>query len=133
LGHDAEALAAFRKAREEDPKRRDLYDDTILVYARLNDHESMARMAMEQVLVFGLTQETARVAASAFAALPGGECALEQSGNQLRIDYACPAAMRALCAAGTELAAAHRAGRRTEDARGVEAAVAERGCPRTAP
>ena len=133
LERDREAVEAYRMALVEAPDRRDIYNDLLLVYARLNDRQGMARTAIEKVLMFGVTEETLEGVGMTFRNLPGGACALQRSGETVKVDYDCAPVRSTLCAAATEMEGIFTAGRRSRNVHEVETVVAAKGCPQPAP
>jgi hypothetical protein len=128
LGQDRDALAAYRKALIEAPDRSDTYENIALVHARAKNAEGLARTAVESVLVFGATEKTMAAMRSAFGALPDGSCALASRGNDIGVNFECPAVKRSLCAAAAEVEEIFRAGRREPNARQAAAVAAAKGC-----
>jgi len=129
LGHDGPALEWYRKALVEAPERRDLYEDVAMVYARRKDGEGLARTAMQEIAMFGLTDKTAPAFAAAFQLLPDGGCAAIRNGNAMRVNYECPAVLRSLCSGAAELAAILRERQSMRPAQEMEATVRAKGCP----
>jgi tetratricopeptide (TPR) repeat protein len=129
LGHDRDALESYRKALTEAPDRPDLYDDVMLVYARANDSEGMARTALQKVLVLGVTEATVVGIQAAFGRVPDGGCALLRSATAVQVNYGCPAVRRSLCAAAAQTEAIFHEGRRDRNVREVAVLVAPKGCP----
>lgn len=128
LGRDSEALTAYHQALAEAPDRRDIYGQITQVYARAHDVEGMARTAIERVLLFGVTQQTADAMTAAFRALPDGACALAGPGSTAAIDFDCQAVKRNLCPAAAEVERVLRQGRRNPHPRSLAAKVIK-DCP----
>jgi protein O-mannosyl-transferase len=128
LGRHEKALAAFRKARAENPYERKAYTAIAGVEHARGDDAAAAVTAVERALLLGIDAEAAAQLRSLYRRLPGGECALAEEAGQVKLNLGCPRMGHDVCAGWADLAALFDSVRKPEAADKLRAGAREKGC-----
>ncbi|MBZ5584940.1 MAG: tetratricopeptide repeat protein, partial [Acidobacteriia bacterium] len=103
LGRYEEALRAYRYARDLNPSDPEVYDALSAVYISQENWRQAAIVLEEKTQVDGFKPQTVRNIAGLYGKVPGGSCAVMQSGPELKLNPGCQAAWEDLCAAWADL------------------------------
>ncbi|HTQ12767.1 MAG TPA: hypothetical protein VMH86_02745, partial [Rhizomicrobium sp.] len=82
----------------------ELYTVSSSQYLALGDAAMATAIMLEQVLLDGARPEALHFFQEAANKMPGGECAVAQSGAAMTINYGCPAVRQQTCVALADLA-----------------------------
>lgn len=121
VGRNAEAMEAFRYAREIDPRTPAVYD---LMADADPEHASVALLG--KTLLLGATAETL----GRLARLYGDRsCAIERGSGWMRLNESCPRIQPDLCAAESDLVDVLRKARLPDASRQIARRAQKQGCP----
>ncbi|HTP31810.1 MAG TPA: hypothetical protein VMJ75_06530 [Candidatus Acidoferrales bacterium] len=104
LGRHKEAVEALRYGRGLKPEYLELYAVSSSQYLALGDAPMAMAIILEKVFLDGARPEALHFLQEAASKMPGGECALAQSGAAMTINYGCPAVRLQTCVALADLA-----------------------------
>jgi tetratricopeptide (TPR) repeat protein len=128
LGRYDDALAAFRKARAENPYEAKAYLALAGLAEARGDLAAAAVSTVEMALLFGIDAEAASRLRAVYGQTPGGECVLAEDGGQFKLNLACPRLGPDVCAGWAELAAVFESVRQPKEAERLGAQAREKGC-----
>jgi tetratricopeptide (TPR) repeat protein len=128
LGRYEGALAAFRQARAENPYEPRAYRGLAGLAQAGGDDAAAAVATLEAALLFGIDSDSASRLRSLYGRIPGGACALQEEGGQIKLNLSCPRLGTDVCAAWADLAAVFTNVRKPEAAEKLRAESREKGC-----
>ncbi len=129
LGRTDAALAAFRKARAENPNERDAYVGIAGVALERGDLDAAAVAAVEMAMLSGIDAAAVERLRSIYRRIPGGECALAEDAGRVKLNLSCPRMGRDVCAAWAEMAAVFESVRSPDLAAKWRDRARAAGCP----
>jgi tetratricopeptide (TPR) repeat protein len=130
LGHNVEALEAYRHARSLNPAERLSYDAISDTYLASGNLESAAIALVEKTLVIPNDPDTIYALRDLYRKIPGGSCAIDYPRGRPALDVTCPRVRNDLCQAWADLAQAFLEARNTDWPRKIKQTAIQRyGCP----
>ena len=117
LDRNAEALEAYRYARNMDPNSPEFYDDAAQVYLAGGNPSWAAITTLEKALVDDNLPATMSALRDAYARLPKKSCAVVQEGGVWKVNMDCPGVPQDVCTAFADLVPAFVEARNLSSAR----------------
>jgi len=130
MGRSAEAVQAYRRARELKPTEKEFFDDLATAYAAQGKLEAAAIVIDQKAYTFGLSPATVTSLRNLYARLPEGTCALDEADGRPKLNLGCARLHEHMCVGWADLVKVYDRALQTRKALAVRnEAIQGAGCP----